>query len=200
MFARVKFLKLFQGKEKEPLPESELLARYRQSGDIALLGELYEPYMELVFAVSYKYFRHEEQSKDAVMQIFEKLITDLKTHQVGNFRTWLHSVARNYCLMQLRAARILVAADEIEEIEIAEEQSTEMNAQAMFEMARADRLEHCMKTLTEQQRISVEQFYLHQKCYREIAGDTGFEIGKVKSYIQNGKRNLKICMDKNGTN
>lgn len=193
--ARVKFLKLFQSREKEPLPEAELLVQYRRSGDVALLGALYEPYMELVFGVSYQYLRDEEQSKDAVMQVFEKLVTDLRTHEVVNFRSWLHSVTRNHCLMQLRAAKVLVAVEGIEGIEQADEESTDAMAQELFATERLHRLEGCMKTLTEQQRISIEQFYLHRKCYREIAGCTGFDIGKVKSYIQNGKRNLKICME-----
>jgi RNA polymerase sigma-70 factor (ECF subfamily) len=39
-------------------------------------------------------------------------------------------------------------------------------------------------------------FYLEQKCYKDIADLTGYDLNKVKSAIQNGKRNLKICMER----
>ncbi len=115
--APVKFLKFFQGKVKEPVPEAERLAAYRRHGDVALLGALYEPYMELVFGVCFQYLRDEDESKDAVMQIFEKIIIDLKQHEVSNFKSWLHSVARNHCLMKLRATRVTVEAASVDERE-----------------------------------------------------------------------------------
>ncbi|HEY0653572.1 MAG TPA: sigma factor-like helix-turn-helix DNA-binding protein, partial [Chryseosolibacter sp.] len=59
------------------------------------------------------------------------------------------------------------------------------------------KLEGCIETLPEEQRQCVKLFYLQKKCYKEITELTGFELNKVKSYIQNGKRNLKICMEKN---
>jgi RNA polymerase sigma-70 factor (ECF subfamily) len=58
-------------------------------------------------------------------------------------------------------------------------------------------LEKCIETLGDEQKQCVKLFYLQEKCYKEITESTGFDMNKVKSYIQNGKRNLKICMEKN---
>lgn len=196
----MKFLKLFRGNTSEPLPEAQRLAAYRLSGDVSLLGELYAPYMEMVFGICYRYLRNEEESKDAVMQLFEKLVIDLKTHEVGNFRSWLHSVARNHCLMKLRAERVLAGTDELSELEIARGGMEEGDGSGLFSEGNFDGLARCMKKLSEEQRKSVELFYMHDKCYRDISDATGFDLNKVKSYIQNGKRNLKICMDSHGNN
>lgn len=193
----MKFLKFFQGKVSEPVAEAERLAEYRRNGDVALLGALYEPYMDMVFGICFKYLREEEECKDAVMQIFEKLVSDLRQHEVANFKSWLHSVARNHCLMKLRVSRVAIGQgsqdDQIQELEAVS------NDEIFTLDGQLDVLDGCLQKLVDEQRISIELFYLQNKCYRDIAGETGFEIGKVKSYIQNGKRNLKICMESNGS-
>lgn len=183
----------------EPVSESEKLSEYRRSGDLRLLGEFYAPYMEMVFAVCYRYLRNEEESKDAVMQLFEQLVADLKVHEVTNFKSWLHSVARNHCLMKLRASRVFVGMDEMEEIEGSMGFTDVAEKYDLFE-GRADLLSGCMEKLPQGQRVAVELFYMQDKCYREIADTTGYGLNKVKSYIQNGKRNLKICVDGHGKN
>lgn len=195
----MRFLRLLKNKKTEPPAEAEKLLAYRRTGDIRLLGALYEPYMEMVFGICYKYLRQEEESKDAVMQIFEKLVTDLKTHEIDNLKSWLHTVARNFCLMRIRGRRVFEAIDEKQErgdlqYDMNDDEGhSEMEINLMV-------LEKCMERLVYEQRTSVELFFLREKCYREISDETGFDFNKVKSYIQNGKRNLKICMDKNGSN
>jgi RNA polymerase sigma factor (sigma-70 family) len=195
----VKFLKFFQDKVKEPAREAERLAVYRRYGDVAVLGALYEPYMDMVFGVCFRYLRDEDESKDAVMQLFEKLVTDLRQHEVLNFKSWLHSVARNYCLMKLRTSRITV------EYELTEDREQEWQIGVADEEnplvldGRLSALDECLQKLASRQRISIELFYLQNKCYRDIARETGFEMDSVKSYIQNGKRKLRICIENNGS-
>jgi RNA polymerase sigma factor (sigma-70 family) len=183
------------GKRESGMTETDQLIAYRQSGELRVLGALYEPYMEVVFAVCYKYLRDEEESKDAVMQIFEKLVNDLRTHQVENFRSWLHRVAVNYCLMQLRTKRIFVDVENGTGFENLMEYTEDTMPDLDSNMAA---LEGCLKLLNAEQRESIDLFFVQGKCYREISETTGFDLSKVKSYIQNGKRNLKICLDRNG--
>jgi RNA polymerase sigma factor (sigma-70 family) len=189
----LRFIHTFRKKEEST--EAALLLAYRQKGDVSVLGKLYAPYMELVFGICYKYLREEAAAKDAVMQIFEKLVTDLRVHEVANFRSWLHSVARNYCLMLLRSQRGFVP---LEDITNAQEAFVE-NEVVRFDEKDFSALGKCMDLLHTEQKLSGELFYLQKKCYREISELTGFEIGKVKSFIQNGKRNLKNCLERNGT-
>jgi RNA polymerase sigma factor (sigma-70 family) len=194
----VKFLGIFRNRKKEPLPEAQRLSAYRQTGDVGLLGEVYAPYMEMVFAICYKYLRDEDESKDAVMQIFEKLVQDLRIHEVGNFKSWLHSVARNHCLMQLRSKRVFVGSEEINEENTTWDLQTNESEDIFTLDHQLNSLGKCMQSLVSEQRVSIQLFYVEEKCYRDICNETGFDFNKVKSYIQNGKRNLKICMDKNG--
>lgn len=188
-------MKLFHLKGNEPIPEAERLADYRRYGDVSVVGALYEPYMDMVFGVCFQYLRNEEDSKDAVMQIFEKLIIDLKQHEVSNFKSWLHSVARNHCLMKLRSLRAVSGFEHIEDAENALHWVTPTEDVPLHLDGQLDSLDECMQKLIREQRISIELFYMQDKCYRDIADETGFDMGKVKSYIQNGKRNLKICIE-----
>jgi RNA polymerase sigma factor (sigma-70 family) len=187
------FLKLFR--RKTDLTDAEYVLAYRRSGDLTLLGELYERYMELTYGVCYKYLRQEDEAKDAVMQIFEKLVEDLRIHEVTNFKSWLHSVARNFCLMQLRSQKVAVGDETFFETEAHQNGVIAEPTDTLDLDHQLSTLSDCMQTLTNEQRQSIELFYWQQKCYQEIAEITGFEQNKVKSYLQNGKRNLKICIE-----
>ncbi len=175
--------------------ELELLAEYRSTGDLELLGKLYEQYMPLVFGLCLKYFRDEEQSKDAVMQIFEELVKKLRVHEVTNFKAWLYTLSRNHCLMVLRSSSKHEMLS-IDENFMENEAFVHLNLEDDTE-EKLSIMAKCIEDLPSEQKVSINLFYMEQKCYKEVADQTGFELNKVKSYIQNGKRNLKICIEKN---
>ncbi|MFN8266277.1 MAG: sigma-70 family RNA polymerase sigma factor [Chitinophagaceae bacterium] len=182
-----------QKKESTATTDFELVQEYRNSQDLHVLGTLYNRYMELVYGVCLKYLKDSEAAKDAVLSIYEELITKLKQHEVENFKSWLYTLSRNYCLMQLRkqkgkqtteiSDRFMQTAEEthLEDVREKEEQLTFM--------------EECMKLLIADQQVCVSLFYLENKCYNEIAEATGMDWNKVRSHIQNGKRNLKLCVE-----
>jgi RNA polymerase sigma factor (sigma-70 family) len=196
---------LFFKKKHKPESETDLLREYRQTGDLSILGKLYEPQMEMVFAIAMKYFKDEDEAKDTVMELFEALIPKLRVHEVENFKAWLGMVARNYCLMELRKSSplaprggIIDKRDEEENIShnFMEITTSEHHTDSLDLEQNLSKLEDCLKTLNLEQKQSVELFFIQEKTYQEIAQLTGFEVNKVKSYLQNGKRNLKICMEK----
>jgi RNA polymerase sigma factor (sigma-70 family) len=189
------FLTVIPGEEPS---DQELVIRYKQTSDLQVLALLYQRYMDLVYGVCLKYFRDPEESKDAVMNIFEELVKKLKMHEVGNFRGWLHVVAKNHCLMQLRKKNRFRTS----EIDPSLVQSLEdMHHNGVMEREESLQImEDCMGTLPAEQKRSVELFYLQNKCYREISEITGLEWNLVRSQIQNGKRNLRICMEKKQQN
>jgi len=174
--------------------DKELLVAYKETGDMNLLSTLYQRYMDLVFGVCLKYFKDPERCKDAVMDIFNELHSKLRVHDVENFKGWLHVLTRNYCLMQLRSPRNMKTT-EFSGNFMYSEQNTHLNGEALEKEENFKKLEQCIDTLAEEQKRSVMLFYLENKCYNEIAELTGYDWNKVRSYIQNGKRNLKICME-----
>lgn len=178
------------------LTDRELIAAYKQSNDPAFVSMLYQRYMELVFGVCLKYFKEAERSKDAVMDIYEELCKKLKHHEVDNFKGWLHVLARNYCLMQLRSPKNMKTtefnADFMQSSQVTHLENGVLEKEENFK-----KLAGCMEQLTNEQKQSIELFFLQKKCYNEIAAITGLEWNKVRSHIQNGKRNLKICMEQN---
>ena len=160
---------------------------------MAVLGELYQRYMELVYGVCLKYFKEPETAKDSVMQIFEELVSKLKKHEVDNFKGWLHQVAKNHCLMQLRTPKNLKTVEFKKEF-VQSEENVHLNG-VLEKEENFKKLELCLGTLTEEQRIAIKLFYLDGKCYNEIVEITGQDWNQVRSSIQNGRRNLKKCME-----
>ncbi|WP_421827704.1 RNA polymerase sigma factor [Larkinella sp.] len=186
-----------QFRKPKPVTDADYLSAYKTTGDLELLGALYERYMDLVYAVCYKYLRDEDESKDAVMQLFEQLITDLRKYEIQNFKSWLHSTARNHCLMHLRQ-RKMIAGEVNDETESRAMPLTVWPETDGLELeTKLNQLDDCLKTLSEEQRTSISLFYLNQKTYADIAELTGYDPKHVKSHLQNGRRNLKICLDRN---
>lgn len=175
------------------LSDKELVALYKESGDMAVLGELYQRYMELVYGVCLKYYKDAETAKDSVMQIFEELVPKLRKHEVENFKPWLHQVAKNHCLMQLRTPKNMKTVEFKYEL-VQSEDNVHLNG-VLEKEENFLKLEYCLGTLTNEQREAVKLFYLEGKCYNEIVEITGQEWNQVRSFIQNGRRNLKLCME-----
>ncbi len=187
-------MNLFNNSKKaDPATDEQLLQRYRETGDMGVLAELFKRYSSMVYYVCLRYLPDSDTSKDAVMQIFEQLIDKVNKHDIKQFSSWLHVLSRNYCLMQLRAAKKMPTGsiDDFMELPDALHQDTEDKEKQLTT------LERCMEKLPETQKQSVNLFFMKEKCYKEITELTGYTLNDVKSYIQNGKRNLKICMEKN---
>ena len=173
--------------------DAELVTLYRSGGDATVLSQLYQRYMDLVYGLCIKYLKDTETAKDAVINIYEELVVKLKQHEVSNFKSWLFTLSRNHCLMQLRKEKgkhTVEIADEfmqngemlhLDEVKQKEEQLNSM--------------EDCLEKLAEEQKTCVTLFYLQGKCYNDITELTGIDWNKVRSYIQNGRRNLKLCME-----
>ncbi|WP_207625715.1 RNA polymerase sigma factor [Niastella populi] len=176
------------------LPDRELVSLFRTSGNMDVLAALFQRYMDLLYGVCLKYLKQPEPARDAVMQIFEELVVKLPKHEVENFKSWLYTLAKNYCLMQLRTPKNL-RTTEFNPDSMQLEEEVHLNGIQVRE-DNLQKLERCLQTLSTEQKTAVELFYLQNKCYKEIAEATGIEWNKVRSFIQNGRRNLKICMEK----
>ncbi|MEO1054994.1 MAG: sigma-70 family RNA polymerase sigma factor [Bacteroidota bacterium] len=180
--------------------DAELIALYKESEDINILGDLYARYTHLVYGVCLKYLQDREESKDAVMQIFEKLVSSLKDHEVKNFKSWLHVVTKHHCLMALRSNKqVTTTIDENISNSFMETEAFLHHDEMDSVEQNLSSLEDCIKQLQNEQQTCIRLFYIEKKSYLEISTVTDFEVKKVKSYIQNGKRNLKLCMEKKMT-
>jgi RNA polymerase sigma factor (sigma-70 family) len=175
--------------------DDELVAEYFSNGKLKIIGELYKKYTHLVYGVCLKYLKNEEKSKDAVMEIFESLIEKLRIHKVSNFKSWLYTVTKNHCLMLLRSdSSYTKLKDRIYHKFMSENMEFQLQMHPLIENEQELLIEHMDEALN---KLNIEQgnciklMYLENKSYREIADITGYSMKEVKSYIQNGKRNLK---------
>jgi len=186
--------KNYQGSE-----DQDLISAFRNKGDKNALGVLFDRYAHLVFGVCMKYLKNDDDAKDATMAIYEKLMEDLKRFEVQRFNNWIHSVARNYCLMQMRSRKAMLHVDDETGSGwdgIVESHQPSHHTQAGDKESELVLMEEAISHLNEEQRICIELFYMKNYCYQDVAEISGFTLLEVKSYIQNGKRNIKIYMMK----
>ena len=177
------------------LSDAELLSQFKATQKLEVLSELFIRYTSLLHGVCLKYLKDREEAKDMVMQVYEKLPTKLSSHEVTYFKSWIYITTRNECLMYLRTKKSRLGKEidsSLMENELILHQEEEPEIETNL-----TKLEHCISQLIEDQKECVHLFFMQEKCYKDITGITGFNLNKVKSHIQNGKRNLKICMEKN---
>ena len=168
---------------------------FKRSGDQDVLATLYLRYSDLVYGTCLKYLKDAESAKDAVMNIYQELLTKLQKHEVENFKGWLYVLSKNHCLMYLRSAKKMYTVEFDQSVMQSEDFG---HLDAVIEKEKDFiKLAECLETLNDVQKQSIKLFYLDNKCYNEIAEQTGMEWNKVRSLIQNGRRNLKNCMEKN---
>ena len=173
--------------------DEELLLNYKNSGKSDYFGQLYDRYIPLVYGVCLKYLQQADEAEDAVMELFEELLSKVLQHEIQVFRTWLYRVAQNHCLQILREkdrkVQVELHSDFMESDDVLhlldEEEDNE----------RTQALQSCMEKLPEKQRIAIARFFMDEMSYVDIADTTGFTLKNVKSFIQNGKRNLKSCIE-----
>jgi RNA polymerase sigma factor (sigma-70 family) len=176
------------------MSDADLLHHFQRDKNADWIGALLQRYTLLLFGVCLKYLKDEDEAKDAVQQIFLKVLTEIDRHQVSYFKSWLYTVAKNHCLMRLRdrnGKKIKSLTDELaplhEDLKKFDLQETE--ATYIY-------LEEALQELPREQQECVILFYLQKRSYQQISIQTGFSLLQVKSYIQNGKRNLKNVIQK----
>ena len=174
------------------ISDEELVKIFCTQHDKGALGELFDRYQHLVVSICYKYYLDKEMAKDAMMQIFEKLMVDLPKQEIQFFKAWLHTVSRNYCLMQLRKAKL--PTKHVENIENYDMENEEGLHLAMQKEENLTKMHQSIMQLDKKQRVCIDLFYLQNKSYADIQSATGFTFMEVKSFIQNGKRKLKLLM------
>jgi len=190
-------LKFRRSQPSEKLTDEQLLAEYLRSGSARYLGDLYERYLPMVYGVCLKILKDAGKAEDATLAIYETLDRKLRDHQITAFRGWLYVLARNHCIMEWRKEKRqpidFYAPESLHHFDVMEDA---VEFELPFSTGAAS-LQKCLDQLNSVQRHCVQLFYYEDKSYKEISDMIKEEVGKVRSYIQNGKRNLKGCLATN---
>jgi RNA polymerase sigma-70 factor (ECF subfamily) len=177
------------------ITDQQLLENFYADHDTEWLGILLPRYTLLLLGVCMKYLKNEEEAKDCVQQIFLKAITELKKYRVNYFKSWIYMVAKNHCLMKIRDSHGKMPVELTERYMSASEE--EPDKQGLLQNDHTiELMADALKELSAEQQQCVTLFYLQKKSYDEISRETGFTMMQVKSYIQNGKRNLRLMIEK----
>lgn len=184
-------------KKKEYSSDEELLKHYKQSGNKDLFADLFKKHVSVVYGTCLFYLQDKDEAQDATMQLFEKLMLDINTREIDNFKGWLSFVVRNHCISIIRKNKSqnknIKSYYEFEYEDANYE--TEEKINTVSDDVMLENMKQCLPKLKENQRLCVELFYLNNKSYQDIANQTGFTLNEIKSYIQNGKRNLKLLLE-----
>lgn len=182
--------------------DEALIERFKATGSNQFIGELYKRYTHLVYGSCMKYLKDEDEGKDMVMQVFEKLLNRLKTETVQHFKSWLYIVVKNECLMHIRKKQQI--ENSMMEIKNSSVSFMEIDPGVHLNEKEKERIMQLMEKgiteLSKSQRNCIELFYLKEKSYQEVADITGLSLNEVKSHLQNGKRNLKLYMERSEKN
>lgn len=178
---------------KEDILEQELIVKYQESKDQADLAQLYEPYMPMVYGTCLKYLKNASDAQDAMMTIYELVSNKLKTHKIDNFKPWLYVVAKNYCFDELRKKNRRLDKKEVAE---------NMYSEQVFHPDNVDNdkeklLHSCIEKLSTKQKYIIKAFYFDKMSYKQIAENNNIDWSTIRSKIQNGRRMLKKCIEKN---
>jgi RNA polymerase sigma factor (sigma-70 family) len=176
------------------IEDKDLLERFYSDHNNEWLGELLPRYTLLLFGVCMKYLKNEEDAKDCVQQIFLKAINELHKYKVEYFKSWLYMIAKNHCLMKLRDKGKYSV--EITERMAANPDTSEDKNQLIEKDNTLSEMQSALLQLNHEQQLCITLFYLQKRSYTEIAAETGYSMMQVKSNIQNGKRNLKLLLEK----
>jgi RNA polymerase sigma-70 factor (ECF subfamily) len=172
-----------------------LISEYKKSKDPRFVGELYNRYVHLVIGACMKYLKHQEDAKDASMDIFEELLVKLLVHDISNFKSWLYSLTRNHCLMKIRKVKNITEVDiQDEKIENRFMEKPDFEHLIDESSSETERLQSAVANLKDNQRLCIELFYLKEMSYKQVSEKTGLDLKQVKSNIQNGKRNLQLIL------
>jgi RNA polymerase sigma factor (sigma-70 family) len=181
----------------EQYTDTKLLELFKQSKDSKWLGILFDRYALLVFGVCMKYLKQVADAQDATQQVFEKAYSEINKYEVSYFKSWIYSIAKHHCLMQLRRKGHQTIYWETIPEELQEDVSNQFETadKESFLEEQSESLTKALSQLNHEQKTCIELFYLEKLSYAAIEEKTGFSFQQVKSYIQNGKRNLKISIE-----
>jgi len=177
------------------LSDLDLVKEYHLNRDKQIIGEIYNRYGRLVYGVCLKYLKQVPEAQDMCMKVFEKLQKILHKQDPRNLGSWLHVISKNECLMFLRKQG-KISGTELNENLLQTEENNQIE-QVEIKESKLSELEKAVEQLKPEQRQCIELFYLKEKRYQEVADETGFTLKQVKSFIQNGKRNLKLYLQNN---
>ncbi len=178
----------------EHIEDKELLNKFYSEGNNEWLGVLLKRYTILLLGVCMKYLKDEEEAKDAVQQIFLKVITELPKYRVEFFKSWLYMMAKNLCLMKIRDRHGRIPVELTDKVVPREE--INFKTELLEKDQTLSLIEEGLLELNEEQRVCLKLFYFEKKSYQQITDILGYNLSQVKSYIQNGKRNLKLIIEK----
>jgi RNA polymerase sigma factor (sigma-70 family) len=173
----------------ESLSDEELIALYKGTGEPHYAGVLFQRFTPHLAVVTYKYLKKQQDAEDALMEVFEIILKDLKTHEIGNFRAWAYSVTKHHCLKKIKTAQDKLFKPESSLKQVADDTNYDFDPYLLDNQL--DDLKKAIDQLNTEQRECISLFYLQEKSYKEVADMTGYSLLEVKSFLQNGKRNLK---------
>ena len=196
-----KYMPEIKSRPLSDLSDDQLIANYKSNGDRQMIGELFRRYYHLIFGACYKRLDNRAESKDATMNIFERMLVRLPETEMKSFNSWIYVVIKNECFSMLRKRTTVgKMKEDYKKNKKSTEKVMEFEGVARLSsdkgvISSEDKLKWAIKQLSDEQQKCIRLFFFDEKSYEQIAKKTKFSEGQVKSYLQNGKRRLKRLLE-----
>ena len=167
-----------------------------KQGDKDAFIEITRLYQKKVYQLAYAFFRNHDDALDIVQETFLRFYQKVDMYQKGkNFQNWILQIAKNLCIDTYRKHHKknheYVLDKHVDEMNLAEKKSYNRNVSSDLK----DIFSHCLKKLTEKQRMIFVMKHHNQLKYTEIAQILGIAVGTVKSLNFKAIQNLRVLMN-----
>lgn len=192
----------FSSNRFKKLSDQELIRTYQISLDERYLSELLHRYAYLVLFICNKYLKNREESDDAIMEVLGKMSLKISELEVNNFKSWLYTVTKNFCLNKIEENKDLGVefVDISEADEIFFMQFPDFDCLIVGDEEKVDWLQKAIDGLNADQKECINLFYFRKMSYHEIMEMKKWEMDQVRSHLQNARRNIRIYLEKRGIN
>ncbi|MGE5138215.1 MAG: sigma-70 family RNA polymerase sigma factor [Rudaea sp.] len=178
------------------LTREEQLVRNAQNGDVWAFNELVRAYQSLAYHIAYRVLADGEVAADATQEAFILAYKHIGAFRGGSFKAWLLRIVTNSCYSQLRTKqrKPVVSLDSAVE---PDKQRGRLQARDESPEDYAERrelnatIQQGLKTLPNDQRMTLVLSDIEGLSYKEIAVMTGTNMGTVKSRLARARALLR---------
>lgn len=164
-----------------------------QQGDTAAFEQLVNTHAAFVYNLALRTLQNEREAEDVTQETFMRVWRGIGRFRAeANFQTWLYRIVVNLCYNRLPKLKRELAAVEVEDVVLVDEQVGVERAVLSAEIA--TQLQSAITNLPDTQRLVITLRHQQGMSYDEIAAITDLPLGTIKTHIFRARKALKIAL------
>jgi len=152
---------------------------------------LVEKYRNHIFYTVYGVLRNEKDAEDAAQEVFLKIYTSLPQFEGNGFKTWITRIAVNHAIDIKRKQVRRQENQQVEYDETGHSPRLESVELLVINKEKRELLRKRIKELPENYRSVVEDFYIKEKSYQEIAVNQNVQPKTIEVKLYRARQWMK---------